>query len=261
MVHVYASIRINAQTYAHETVQMRRPTLLGSSVHAQPSTLSAAQTLALRVVVGGKRQIHLYRLVLVYSVYKQSFVVYTCAQPTLSNTHMHTHHQVPGDWRAFRARLVAQERVGGINETTSMHHDQSAFASRGDRWAHLLAQPEKGCLLIARRSDMRFFNNTVVFLAWHGMYATHTTMCVALCGIAVALTITDAHHLHPQRTRVGALGWYSTAHHLSRSRMQTRWDMLRDALHSSMSMWGDLWRTTHSLHCTHGVSVSKHMRL
>lgn len=81
----------------------------------------------------------------------------------------HTHTQVPGDWRAFRARLVAQERGGSINETVHNGHNGSAFATRGDRWAHLLAQPEKGCLLIARRSDMRFFNNTVVFLAWHGM--------------------------------------------------------------------------------------------
>ena len=69
---------------------------------------------------------------------------------------------IAGDWRAFRARLVAEEHDNGA--VTSLRPADA----RGDRWAHLLTEPEKGCLLVARRSDMRFFNNTVVFLAWHG---------------------------------------------------------------------------------------------
>ncbi|PSC74897.1 hypothetical protein C2E20_1753 [Micractinium conductrix] len=65
------------------------------------------------------------------------------------------------DWRAFRARLVAME--GG----------QTARAvglqlGREERWAHLLAQPERGCLLVARpRPGLGMFANTVILLLEH----------------------------------------------------------------------------------------------
>ena len=47
--------------------------------------------------------------------------------------------QLVQDWRAFRARLVGRE----------------------ERWAHVLAQPERGCLLVAKpKPGLGMFSNT-----------------------------------------------------------------------------------------------------
>ncbi|GMH43447.1 hypothetical protein BSKO_11369 [Bryopsis sp. KO-2023] len=62
--------------------------------------------------------------------------------------------QISEDWRAFRAHLVAEE----THNTPTMD----------GRWAHELAAPEKGCLLVARRFDMGAFNHSVVLLLEHG---------------------------------------------------------------------------------------------
>ena len=61
--------------------------------------------------------------------------------------------QLVQDWRTFRARLVAMES------------GQAARAARlqlgrEERWAHVLAQPERGCLLVARRPGLGMFANT-----------------------------------------------------------------------------------------------------
>jgi hypothetical protein len=47
----------------------------------------------------------------------------------------------------------------------------SAFSSLGftpSAWAHELASPEVGCLLVARQPGMDFFDGTVVLVAAHG---------------------------------------------------------------------------------------------
>ncbi|KAL4856260.1 hypothetical protein ACK3TF_003383 [Chlorella vulgaris] len=65
------------------------------------------------------------------------------------------------DWRAFRARLVAMES-GQTARATSMQ------LGREERWAHVLTQPERGCLLVARpRPGLGMFQNTVILLLEH----------------------------------------------------------------------------------------------
>ncbi|KAL4451521.1 hypothetical protein ABPG75_007183 [Micractinium tetrahymenae] len=65
------------------------------------------------------------------------------------------------DWRAFRARLVAMES-GQTARAVSMQ------LGREERWAHVLAQPERGCLLVARpRPGLGMFTNTVILLLEH----------------------------------------------------------------------------------------------
>jgi hypothetical protein len=60
------------------------------------------------------------------------------------------------DWRAFRARLVAMES-GQAARAANMQ------LGREERWAHLLSQPERGCLLVARpRPGLGMFANTGV---------------------------------------------------------------------------------------------------
>ncbi|PRW20794.1 hypothetical protein C2E21_8585 [Chlorella sorokiniana] len=65
------------------------------------------------------------------------------------------------DWRAFRARLVAMES-GQTARAASMQ------LGREERWAHVLTQPERGCLLVARpREGLGMFKNTVILLLEH----------------------------------------------------------------------------------------------
>lgn len=62
--------------------------------------------------------------------------------------------QLVQDWRAFRARLVAME-TGHTARAVSLQ------LGREERWAHVLAQPERGCLLVARpRPGLGMFTNT-----------------------------------------------------------------------------------------------------
>jgi hypothetical protein len=65
------------------------------------------------------------------------------------------------DWRAFRARLVAMQS-GQTARAASMQ------LGREERWAHVLTQPERGCLLVARpREGLGMFKNTVILLLEH----------------------------------------------------------------------------------------------
>lgn len=62
--------------------------------------------------------------------------------------------QLIQDWRAFRARLVAKE-AGQAARAAAL-----ALGTE-ERWAHVISQPERGCLLVARpRSGLGMFTNT-----------------------------------------------------------------------------------------------------
>lgn len=82
--------------------------------------------------------------------------------------------QLVQDWRAFRARLVAMES-GQTARATSMQ------LGREERWAHVLTQPERGCLLVARpRPGLGMFQNTGVSLHLLAMPAFSIQPCSAL---------------------------------------------------------------------------------
>lgn len=57
------------------------------------------------------------------------------------------------DWRSFRAQLYFKEQLPAVQ-------------TGGDRWAHPLAEPEKGCLLIAteKLDGSHIFERTVILL-------------------------------------------------------------------------------------------------
>ncbi|MED6124251.1 hypothetical protein PIB30_057240 [Stylosanthes scabra] len=77
-----------------------------------------------------------------------------------------------GDWRAFRAKLV----VGGdqllrADEASSVADpdtvvDHPPLITIGDKWAHKIHEPEKGCLLIAteKLDGVHIFERTVILL-------------------------------------------------------------------------------------------------
>ena len=58
----------------------------------------------------------------------------------------------------MRAKLVMMEQTGG-DEPMGL----------GSSWAHEIAAPEKGCLLVCRREGMGFFHQSVVFVLGHGV--------------------------------------------------------------------------------------------
>ncbi|KAL1538748.1 UPF0301 protein-like protein [Salvia divinorum] len=60
------------------------------------------------------------------------------------------------DWRAFRAKLVARERAPLVEEVSS--------SGSGDKWAHGIYEPERGCLLIAteKLDGVHIFERTVI---------------------------------------------------------------------------------------------------
>ncbi|PIN00545.1 hypothetical protein CDL12_26951 [Handroanthus impetiginosus] len=75
------------------------------------------------------------------------------------------------DWRSVRARLVAQERIS-LPENLSSVTDPDAPINHpppitiGDKWAHRIHEPEKGCLLIAteKLDGVHIFERTVILL-------------------------------------------------------------------------------------------------
>eukprot|EP00873_Tetraselmis_striata_P035855 jgi/Tetstr1/456119/TSEL_042888.t1 len=78
--------------------------------------------------------------------------------------------QVRGDWRAFRAGLVASEQASvmtdaGTQDDIQLSYDRSPQST--SRWAHLIPQPEAGCLLVCRQPDLGFFDRTVILLLTH----------------------------------------------------------------------------------------------
>ncbi|GFR51684.1 hypothetical protein Agub_g14127 [Astrephomene gubernaculifera] len=73
------------------------------------------------------------------------------------------------DWRAFRAHLVAWERAArrAAQPRTQLQRPPYPPLVSGDSWAHPLAEPERGCLLLARHDNMKFFSGSVVLIASH----------------------------------------------------------------------------------------------
>ncbi|KAL3813427.1 hypothetical protein ACJIZ3_014695 [Penstemon smallii] len=75
------------------------------------------------------------------------------------------------DWRSFRAKLVARERVLPLKQPTSAADPDTVIdhplpITIGDRWAHTIHEPEKGCLLIAteKLDGVHIFERTVILL-------------------------------------------------------------------------------------------------
>ncbi|KAI3784881.1 hypothetical protein L1987_43989 [Smallanthus sonchifolius] len=75
------------------------------------------------------------------------------------------------DWRSFRARLVAGEQAVSSQESLPTNDsntmvNQLSSVSLGDKWAHAIHEPEKGCLLIATKKldGVHIFERTVVLL-------------------------------------------------------------------------------------------------
>lgn len=81
---------------------------------------------------------------------------------------------VDGDWRSFRARLVAAEQASRtqVQEPSTIVDPDTVVGSPppqihiGDRWAHKIHEPEKGCLLIAteKLNGVHIFERTVILL-------------------------------------------------------------------------------------------------
>lgn len=70
---------------------------------------------------------------------------------------------VDADWRSFRAKLIAGEQ-SLIDPDTVVN--QGPTISIGNKWAHTIHEPEKGCLLIAteKLNGVHIFERTVVLL-------------------------------------------------------------------------------------------------
>lgn len=78
------------------------------------------------------------------------------------------------DWRSFRARLVAGERLSNPEEAYTVVDpdrvvDVDPFpvaVTTGDKWAHRIHEVEKGCLLIAteKLDGVHIFERTVILL-------------------------------------------------------------------------------------------------
>ncbi|KAG6413000.1 hypothetical protein SASPL_125696 [Salvia splendens] len=65
---------------------------------------------------------------------------------------------VSTDWRAFRAKLVARERAPLLEELSG------GKPTAGNKWAHNIYKPERGCLLIAteKLDGVLIFERTVI---------------------------------------------------------------------------------------------------
>jgi putative AlgH/UPF0301 family transcriptional regulator len=64
------------------------------------------------------------------------------------------------DWRSVRARLVAGEH-GSDSLKAAMKITPDEW------WAHEIAIPEKGCLLLSRREDLGVFSHSIVLITEH----------------------------------------------------------------------------------------------
>lgn len=79
---------------------------------------------------------------------------------------------VDADWRSFRAKLIAGEQSLRREQDASSVTDpdtvvnQPPAISIGNKWAHTIHEPEKGCLLIAteKLNGVHIFERTVVLL-------------------------------------------------------------------------------------------------
>ncbi|XP_057969710.1 uncharacterized protein LOC131158825 [Malania oleifera] len=79
---------------------------------------------------------------------------------------------IDADWRSFRARLVAGEGATRPDKPSTAVDPEAAVdhpppqVTIGDKWAHSLHEPEKGCLLIAtdKLDGVHIFERTVILL-------------------------------------------------------------------------------------------------
>lgn len=79
------------------------------------------------------------------------------------------------DWRTFRAKLVAGEQLLNPELLSSVTNpdtvmDQPSLITIGDKWAHIIHEPERGCLLIAteKLDGVHIFERTVILLLSNG---------------------------------------------------------------------------------------------
>ncbi|GBG00045.1 hypothetical protein Rsub_12870 [Raphidocelis subcapitata] len=80
------------------------------------------------------------------------------------------------DWRTVRARLVSLERAGTLGPAPlrpGLRPPPARGAGGGpggfspDAWAHELAAPEVGCVLVAKQQGLGFFDGAVLLIAAH----------------------------------------------------------------------------------------------
>ncbi|XP_057436048.1 uncharacterized protein LOC130728561 [Lotus japonicus] len=78
---------------------------------------------------------------------------------------------VNADWRSFRAKLVAGEQILKPEVPYTVTDpdtvvDPSPLITIGDKWAHIIHEPERGCLLIAteKLDGVHIFERTVILL-------------------------------------------------------------------------------------------------
>ncbi|XP_031397449.1 uncharacterized protein LOC116208243 [Punica granatum] len=98
---------------------------------------------------------------------------------TIKSCHAESHSSAGGDhspsiesdWRSFRARLVAGERASRVEAPSALVDldtavDQPKLVTIGDKWAHEIHEPEKGCLLIAteKLDGVHIFERAVILL-------------------------------------------------------------------------------------------------
>ncbi|XVF14335.1 hypothetical protein REPUB_Repub09cG0050600 [Reevesia pubescens] len=70
------------------------------------------------------------------------------------------------DWCSFRARLVAAEKVSRLEDSSSWADSHPASITIGDKWAHTILEPKKGCLLIEieKLDGVHIFKRTLILL-------------------------------------------------------------------------------------------------
>ncbi|KAG8088552.1 hypothetical protein GUJ93_ZPchr0010g7744 [Zizania palustris] len=76
------------------------------------------------------------------------------------------------DWRSFRAQLHLNEQYAkSVNPAMAAVRTTPEPAKVGDKWAHPLVEPEKGCLLIAteKLEGSHIFERTVILLLSAGV--------------------------------------------------------------------------------------------
>lgn len=79
------------------------------------------------------------------------------------------------DWRSFRAKLIATQKLSTPQISSSFVDldtvvDHPPSISIGEKWAHVIHGPEKGCLLIAteKLDGVHIFERTVILLLSNG---------------------------------------------------------------------------------------------
>ncbi|KAL6640881.1 hypothetical protein ACP70R_019062 [Stipagrostis hirtigluma subsp. patula] len=75
------------------------------------------------------------------------------------------------DWRSYRAQLYLNEQYAKSVNPAVAATSRTEPAKIGDRWAHPLAEPEKGCLLVAteKLDGSHIFERTVILLLSAGV--------------------------------------------------------------------------------------------